>query len=112
MKSYAESTAFLGQFGLFQRVVFFLLCASIVPNGFGAFTLVFLADAPSHHCLVPDANLTEDWKSAIIPVKVSIMKADIKEAKEKQATQAGITLTLLVFSWKPGMKLTHLFMSF
>ncbi|XP_070772930.1 organic cation/carnitine transporter 2-like [Enoplosus armatus] len=70
MKDYADSIAFLGQWGRFQQVVFFLLCASIMPNGFGAFTLVFLADIPSHQCAVPDVNLTEDWRKTIIPIKV------------------------------------------
>uniref|UniRef100_A0A3P8W319 Major facilitator superfamily (MFS) profile domain-containing protein n=1 Tax=Cynoglossus semilaevis TaxID=244447 RepID=A0A3P8W319_CYNSE len=59
---YAETVAFLGQWGRFQQVVFFLLCASIVANGFGAFTLVFLTDTPRHHCRVPDVNLTEDCR--------------------------------------------------
>lgn len=71
MKSYPEAVAFLGQFGRFQQVVFFLLCISVVPNGFGAFTLIFLADTPEHHCRVPDVNLTEDWRNAVIPVQVS-----------------------------------------
>ncbi|KAL7390181.1 hypothetical protein ABVT39_016507 [Epinephelus coioides] len=70
MRGFADSIAFLGQWGRFQQVVFFLLCASIVPNGFGAFTLVFLTDVPSHHCLVPESNLTEDWRNNVIPVKV------------------------------------------
>ncbi|CAB1414058.1 unnamed protein product [Pleuronectes platessa] len=70
MRDYDESIAFLGQWGRFQQVVFFLLCSTIVPNGFGAFTLVFLTDMPSHHCLVPDDNLTEDWRRATIPVEV------------------------------------------
>ncbi|XP_061926082.1 solute carrier family 22 member 4-like [Entelurus aequoreus] len=70
MRSYPQCIAFLGQFGRFQQIVFFLLCISIVPNGFGAFTLIFLADTPSHHCRVPDVNLTEDWRGAIIPVRV------------------------------------------
>uniref|UniRef100_A0A8C4DSU7 Major facilitator superfamily (MFS) profile domain-containing protein n=1 Tax=Dicentrarchus labrax TaxID=13489 RepID=A0A8C4DSU7_DICLA len=70
MTDYAGAIAFLGQWGRFQQVVFFLLCASIVPNGFGAFTLVFLADIPNHHCVVPDVNLTDDWLKSIIPVKV------------------------------------------
>ncbi|XP_067464653.1 organic cation/carnitine transporter 2-like isoform X1 [Thunnus thynnus] len=70
MKDYADSIAFLGQWGRFQQTVFFLLCASIMPNGFGAFTLVFVNDTPTHHCLVPDVNLTQDWQSAIIPVQV------------------------------------------
>ncbi|XP_037322513.2 solute carrier family 22 member 4-like [Pungitius pungitius] len=67
MRDYDESVAFLGQWGRFQQVIFFLLCATIVPNGFGAFTLVFLTDVQSHHCAVPDVNLTEDWVKAVIP---------------------------------------------
>ncbi|XP_068456278.1 organic cation/carnitine transporter 2-like [Clinocottus analis] len=70
MKDYEDAVAFLGQWGRFQQVVFFLLCASILPNGFGAFSVVFLTDAPRHHCLVPDVNLTEDWRDAIIPIEV------------------------------------------
>uniref|UniRef100_UPI0037E809A3 organic cation/carnitine transporter 2-like n=1 Tax=Semicossyphus pulcher TaxID=241346 RepID=UPI0037E809A3 len=70
MKDYTHSIAFLGQWGRFQQVIFFLLCISIVPNGFGAFTLVFLMDVPDHHCLVPEGNLTEEWREAIIPMKM------------------------------------------
>lgn len=72
MKHYAETVAFLGQWGRFQQVVFFLLCASIVANGFGAFTLVFLTDTPRHHCRVPDVNLTEDWRNFTIPFEVRV----------------------------------------
>ncbi|XP_075342795.1 organic cation/carnitine transporter 2-like isoform X1 [Odontesthes bonariensis] len=70
MKDYAEAVAFLGEWGCFQQTVFFLLCASIVPNGFGSFNLVFLTDTPSHHCVVPGINLTEDWRENIIPITV------------------------------------------
>ncbi|KAJ0003925.1 hypothetical protein NQD34_010139, partial [Periophthalmus magnuspinnatus] len=70
MKDYEESIAFLGQWGCFQFVIFFVLCASIMPNGFGAFTLVFLTDVPPHHCTVPEANLTEEWQKAAIPLVV------------------------------------------
>ncbi|XP_030577849.1 LOW QUALITY PROTEIN: solute carrier family 22 member 5-like [Archocentrus centrarchus] len=69
MQDYDEVTAFLGQWGHFQQTVFFLLCSSVLPNGF-AFSLVFLTDIPNHHCLVPDINVTEDWHQAIIPVEV------------------------------------------
>uniref|UniRef100_A0A3Q4BFK8 Major facilitator superfamily (MFS) profile domain-containing protein n=1 Tax=Mola mola TaxID=94237 RepID=A0A3Q4BFK8_MOLML len=69
MKDYDEATAFLGQWGRFQQVVFFLLCLSIVPDGF-VFSVVFLTDTPKHHCLVPEVNLTQDWLDAIIPVEV------------------------------------------
>ncbi|XP_044078870.1 solute carrier family 22 member 5-like isoform X2 [Siniperca chuatsi] len=70
MKNYDDATAFLGPWGRFQQIVFFLLCASIFPNGLGAFSLVFVTDIPSHHCLVPEINLTQDWRTAIIPIEV------------------------------------------
>uniref|UniRef100_A0A3P8TTH3 Major facilitator superfamily (MFS) profile domain-containing protein n=1 Tax=Amphiprion percula TaxID=161767 RepID=A0A3P8TTH3_AMPPE len=69
MKDYDNAVAFLGQWGRFQLIFFFLLCSTIVPNGFGAFTLIFLTDVPSHQCLVSDTNITEDWHKSIIPVK-------------------------------------------
>ncbi|KAL3042535.1 hypothetical protein OYC64_020463 [Pagothenia borchgrevinki] len=70
MKDYDKSTAFLGQWGRFQQIVFFLLCASIVPNGSGVFSVVFLTDIPRHHCLIPEENLTQDWCDLIIPIEV------------------------------------------
>ncbi|XP_030649955.1 solute carrier family 22 member 5-like [Chanos chanos] len=68
MKDYDETTAFLGHWGSFQKIVFFLLCTSTVPNGFSAFSVVFLADTPAHHCKIPDGNLSESWRAASIPV--------------------------------------------
>ncbi|XP_053703965.1 solute carrier family 22 member 4-like [Synchiropus splendidus] len=67
MKDYDESIQFLGQWGRFQRVIFFLLCTTTIPNGFGTFTLVFLADTPEHRCRIPEVNLTDEWRGAIIP---------------------------------------------
>ncbi|XP_041863615.1 solute carrier family 22 member 5-like isoform X3 [Melanotaenia boesemani] len=71
MKNYADAVAFLGQWGCFQQTVFLLLCASIMPNGYGAFILIFLTDTPSHYyCLVPDVNLTDKWRESVIPITV------------------------------------------
>lgn len=70
MKDYDDSIAFLGHWGRFQQAVFFLLCASIVPNGFGVFFTVFLTDTPLHHCLVPEVNLSQAWRDATIPIEV------------------------------------------
>uniref|UniRef100_A0A3Q3WK06 Major facilitator superfamily (MFS) profile domain-containing protein n=1 Tax=Mola mola TaxID=94237 RepID=A0A3Q3WK06_MOLML len=67
---YDDKTAFLGQCGRFQLINFLLLCASIVPNGIVVFSIVFVADVPSHHCLVPDVNLTQEWRNSTIPNKV------------------------------------------
>ncbi|TKS83082.1 Solute carrier family 22 member 5 High-affinity sodium-dependent carnitine cotransporter [Collichthys lucidus] len=70
MNTYDETTAFLGHWGRFQQIVFFLLCASTIPNGSGVLSIIFVAAIPSHHCLVPEVNLTQDWLNVIIPIKV------------------------------------------
>uniref|UniRef100_A0A8C5LCP6 Solute carrier family 22 (organic cation transporter), member 4 n=2 Tax=Jaculus jaculus TaxID=51337 RepID=A0A8C5LCP6_JACJA len=68
MRDYEEVTAFLGEWGPFQRLIFFLLSASIIPNGFNGMSVVFLAGTPEHRCLVPDtANLSSAWRNHSIP---------------------------------------------
>ncbi len=66
---YDENTAFLGDWGPFQRTVFILLCLSIIPNGFTGLSMVFMGDTPAHHCLIPAAlNITDEWRNASIPL--------------------------------------------
>lgn len=72
MKNYEESTAFLGQWGCFQQVNFFLLCALAVQNGLTVFVVVFMAATPRHHCRIPDGNLTREWISVAIPTEVCL----------------------------------------
>ncbi|KAI1902938.1 hypothetical protein AGOR_G00021450 [Albula goreensis] len=70
MGDYDQDTAFLGKWGPFQQAVFFLLCASTVPNGLSALSIVFLGASPSHHCLIPGgANISERWREAGIPTE-------------------------------------------
>ncbi|KAF7666720.1 hypothetical protein LDENG_00094790 [Lucifuga dentata] len=70
MKDYDETIAFLGELRCFQKMVFFLLCASIIPNGLGVFAIIFVGGIPSHHCLIPEVNLTQEWRNAVIPIKM------------------------------------------
>ncbi|KAM8899196.1 organic cation/carnitine transporter 2-like isoform 2-T2 [Spinachia spinachia] len=68
MTDYEAATAFLGEWGRFQREVFFLLCLSVVPNGFCGMSVVFVADTPAHACLIPArANLTAAWRNSSAP---------------------------------------------
>uniref|UniRef100_A0A674GXU3 Major facilitator superfamily (MFS) profile domain-containing protein n=2 Tax=Taeniopygia guttata TaxID=59729 RepID=A0A674GXU3_TAEGU len=71
MRDYDAATAFLGEWGRFQRLVFFLLSASIIPNGFNGMSVVFLAGTPEHRCVVPrGANLSGEWRNASIPLEL------------------------------------------
>uniref|UniRef100_A0A2K5F6H7 Solute carrier family 22 member 5 n=1 Tax=Aotus nancymaae TaxID=37293 RepID=A0A2K5F6H7_AOTNA len=71
MRDYDEVTAFLGEWGPFQRLVFFLLSASIIPNGFTGLSSVFLIGTPEHRCRVPDtANLSSAWRNHSVPLRL------------------------------------------
>ncbi|XP_004696658.1 solute carrier family 22 member 4 [Echinops telfairi] len=71
MRDYDEVIAFLGEWGPFQRLVFFLLSASIVPNGFNGMSAVFLAGTPQHRCRVPEsANLSGAWRNHSVPLRL------------------------------------------
>ncbi|KAM4748637.1 organic cation/carnitine transporter 2-like [Rhinophrynus dorsalis] len=68
MLDYDQATSFLGNWGPFQLSIFFLLSASIIPNGFTGLSAVFLAATPEHRCLIPDsANLSTAWMNVSIP---------------------------------------------
>uniref|UniRef100_A0A8C2ZR70 Solute carrier family 22 member 21 n=1 Tax=Cyclopterus lumpus TaxID=8103 RepID=A0A8C2ZR70_CYCLU len=70
MADYETATAFLGEWGRFQREVFFLLCLTVFPNGFGGMYIVFVADTPAHACLIPaHVNLTAAWRNSSIPLE-------------------------------------------
>ncbi|XP_062392046.1 organic cation/carnitine transporter 2 [Sardina pilchardus] len=65
---YDDRTVFLGDWGPFQQIVFFLLCCSIIPNGFTGLSIVFVGDTPSHHCHIPaHYNITVQWRNVSIP---------------------------------------------
>lgn len=70
MMNYDNNVAFLGQWKCFQRVLFFLLFTSVVPNGIMTFYIVFVADTPDHHCRIPEVNLTQEWLNVTIPKEV------------------------------------------
>ncbi|XP_077360888.1 solute carrier family 22 member 4-like [Festucalex cinctus] len=70
MQHYDSSVAFLGTWGRFQLMVFVLLCSTILPNGTGTFSLVFITDTPQHRCRIPEANLSLEWREAAVPLEV------------------------------------------
>ncbi|XP_019497766.1 PREDICTED: solute carrier family 22 member 4 [Hipposideros armiger] len=71
MRDYDEAIAFLGEWGPFQRLIFFLLSLSIIPNGFNGMSVVFLAGTPEHRCRVPDtANLSSAWRNHSVPLRL------------------------------------------
>ncbi|XP_077360884.1 solute carrier family 22 member 4-like [Festucalex cinctus] len=70
MQHYDSSVAFLGTWGRFQLLVFLLLCSTALPNGIGTFSFVFLTDTPQHRCRIPEANLSQEWQQAAVPLEV------------------------------------------
>lgn len=71
MENYEETVSFLGNWGPFQRRVFFILCLTCVPCGYNILSVIFLLASPPHQCNVPaHSNLSQDWIQAIIPVQV------------------------------------------
>ncbi|XP_048852019.1 solute carrier family 22 member 5-like [Brienomyrus brachyistius] len=52
MENYEEITSFLGEWGRFQKCVFFLLSLTFIPHGYLNLSMVFLAATPQHHCEV------------------------------------------------------------
>ncbi|XP_067852250.1 organic cation/carnitine transporter 2-like isoform X3 [Heptranchias perlo] len=69
MRDYDEMTAFLGEWGPYQRFIFFLLSLSIFPNGFCGLSIVFIGDVPEHRCLIPgNLNLSEVWMNRTLPL--------------------------------------------
>ncbi|XP_072256939.1 solute carrier family 22 member 4-like [Pyxicephalus adspersus] len=68
MLDYDQAISFLGDWGPYQLIVFFLLSASTIPNGFNGMSVMFLAAIPEHRCRVPDsANLSLAWRNVSIP---------------------------------------------
>ncbi|XP_016349033.1 solute carrier family 22 member 4 [Sinocyclocheilus anshuiensis] len=79
---YDDSTAFLGDWGPFQRTVFALLCLSMIPNGFTGLSMVFMGDTPAHRCLIPAAlNITDEWRNASIPLEEDEENRDSRFSK-------------------------------
>ncbi|KAA0720518.1 Solute carrier family 22 member 4 [Triplophysa tibetana] len=67
--NYDDSTAFLGDWGPFQKTVFALLCLSIIPNAFTGLSMVFIGDTPAHRCVIPaDLNITAEWRNVSVAI--------------------------------------------
>ncbi|XP_072120593.1 organic cation/carnitine transporter 2-like isoform X1 [Mobula birostris] len=70
MRDYDEITAFLGDWGPHQKLLFFLLSSCTISNSFYGLNIIFVGDVPEHHCLIPEnLNLSEAWRNKTIPLQ-------------------------------------------
>ncbi|XP_062909312.1 organic cation/carnitine transporter 2-like [Mobula hypostoma] len=79
MRDYEEIVAFLGEWGPYQKFIFFILSFSTFSNGFCGLSFVFVGDVPEHRCLIPgNLNLSEAWRNRTIPL---IQGAELQHSK-------------------------------
>ncbi|GFO06262.1 organic cation transporter protein [Plakobranchus ocellatus] len=92
----------LGEFGLYQRVRFFLLCLFSIASAWHALNMVFIGAAPDFHCNVDTINLsgsplenlsTVQRKSVLIPPDAECYQYDVMDTLDKLKS-AGVWPTL------------------
>ncbi|RXM95205.1 Solute carrier family 22 member 5, partial [Acipenser ruthenus] len=100
-RGYDEITSFLGEWGPFQRAIFFLLSSSIIPNGFNGLSVVFLADTPSHWCHIPtNANISDQWRNVSIPLEE--VNGELQYSKCRRYS-LGVIRNLSAMNYLPGV---------
>ncbi|KAL2077663.1 hypothetical protein ACEWY4_027167 [Coilia grayii] len=76
MKDFDEETAFLGDWGPYQKLIFILLSLSSIPNGYVGMSMVFLADIPPHHCRVPFLNSSYGGLGYNLSIPTEVLKGE------------------------------------
>ncbi|XP_078253212.1 organic cation/carnitine transporter 2-like [Rhinoraja longicauda] len=66
MQDYDKTTAFLGEWGFYQKRIFFLLSVGIIPNGYVGLSMVFLTDTPQHHCRLANTSSNVSFQHAAL----------------------------------------------
>ena len=70
---YDDLLLFIGEFGIFQRIIIILVSLVGIQASFANMSIVFLAAVPAHFCNIPSLshlNLSEDvLKNLTIPIE-------------------------------------------
>ncbi|XP_063046715.1 solute carrier family 22 member 4-like [Engraulis encrasicolus] len=89
MKDFDEETAFLGDWGAYQKQIFILLSLSSIPNGYVGMAMVFLADIPPHHCRVPSLNSSYGGLGYNLSIPTEELKGETILSRCRRYTEQG-----------------------
>ncbi|XP_067838651.1 solute carrier family 22 member 4-like isoform X3 [Heptranchias perlo] len=85
VQDYDEVPAFLGEWGPFQKSVFFLLSLTIIPNGYAGLVMVFLADTPQHSCRLPNSTDVTTGGTVNLSLRLPVEEVDGERVYSKCA---------------------------
>ncbi|XP_042566714.1 solute carrier family 22 member 5-like [Clupea harengus] len=89
MRDFDQITAFLGEWGPYQKLIFILLSLSSIPNGYVGMTMVFLADIPPHHCRLPFLNSSYGGLGYNLSIPTEEVKGEIILSRCRRYTEQG-----------------------
>ncbi|XP_062380825.1 organic cation/carnitine transporter 2-like [Sardina pilchardus] len=89
MSDFDEDTAFLGEWGPYQKLIFILLSLSVIPNGYVGLAMVFMADIPPHHCRLPSLNSSYGGPGYNLSVPTEEVKGQVILSRCRRYTEQG-----------------------
>lgn len=69
-------TNHLGEFGLYQKIIFFIISLTAVPAAFNIMSTVFIVGVPDHWCAIPELDVLEIPTDIRLNVSIPLEEVD------------------------------------